>query len=204
MRTSKKLLAVLDDGLFLLNAPTNLAASAGTPISIDLTWDDNSTNETGFEIERSLDDVDYTLIHTTGADETSYTDVGLSPNTLYYYRVRAVNAITQSSYSTADSETTPTSLPGTPTDLVATTISASEIDLTWTDNATGENGYSIERSIDDVDYAEIADISPNSESYSDTGLTADTLYYYRVRIYNNPGPIYGDYSNVDSATTEAA
>jgi fibronectin type 3 domain-containing protein len=77
-----------DDGLPL--APTNLSVSPRTASSIELRWTDRSNNETGFEVYRSLSpNSGYSLLHTTGANATSYVDGGLSSGTIYYYRVRA-------------------------------------------------------------------------------------------------------------------
>ncbi|MEP6710994.1 MAG: fibronectin type III domain-containing protein [Ferruginibacter sp.] len=69
---------------------------------IKLTWSDRSSNETGFEISRStsLNGV-YSVVTTTGANVTTYTNTGLTPNTRYFYKVRAVNGAVFSNYSNA-------------------------------------------------------------------------------------------------------
>ena len=90
-----------------------------------------------------------------------------------------------------------------PTNLVATAVSSSEIDLTWTDNASEEDGYSIERSPDgSTGWAEIDTVGANVEAYSDTGLETSTEYFYRVRAYHDS--TYGPYGEVASATTESS
>ncbi len=61
-----------------------------TPVSVCLTWDDNSDNETAFVIERSPDDVVWTQIASLAADATSYEDDTVVEGTLYYYRVGAL------------------------------------------------------------------------------------------------------------------
>lgn len=95
---------------------------------------------------------------------------------------------------------TPT--PADPTGLTATAISTTEIDLAWTDNATNETAYSIERSPNgSTGWVEIATHGANATAFSDTGLTPATEYFYRVRA-NNAG-IYSGYSNTDSATTDS-
>lgn len=90
--------------------PSGLAAAtndAAPTSAIDLEWSDNSNDETGFEIERSPNgSTGWTLIHTTAADATSFTDTGLSSNTTYYYRVRAVNDDGDSGYTAVASATT--------------------------------------------------------------------------------------------------
>jgi len=71
----------------------------------------------------------------------------------------------------------------TPSNLIATVISSTEIDLTWTDGINSSDGISIERSEDGIIYIEIDTASYGDEIYSDTGLDASTLYYYRIRAY---------------------
>lgn len=67
---------------------------------ISLTWSDRSGDETGFQIWRSTAaDGTYTLVSTTAANVNSYTNSGLTANTRYYYKVRAVKGATYSNYS---------------------------------------------------------------------------------------------------------
>jgi Fibronectin type III domain. len=81
-------------------APSNLIATAVSSSEIDLSWTDNSDNETEFKIERSTDaGVTFTEIATVGADVTTYPDTGLTPLTTYSYRVRASNSAGDSAYS---------------------------------------------------------------------------------------------------------
>jgi len=91
-------------------------------------------------------------------------------------------------------------VPLAPTALTATAISSTEIDLAWTDNADNETGYRIETSANGTSgWSTVANIAANSVSYSVTGLTVDTLYYYRVFAVNGAGDSTA--SNVASATT---
>src|SRR5205823_1070763 len=89
------------------NAPTNLAATPVSASRIDLTWLDNSADETGFTIERSLDGVSFTFVASAAADATGYSDTGVSPATKYFYRVRADgNGGTVSAYAGSSPVTT--------------------------------------------------------------------------------------------------
>jgi hypothetical protein len=87
-------------------APTGLTATAVSGTRIDLAWSDNSTNETGFRVERSTNGSSFTQIATTGADGNSYSSTGLAKNKTYYYRVRATNAGGSSAYSNTASAKT--------------------------------------------------------------------------------------------------
>ena len=87
-----------DNGLPL--AATNLTANPTSKTQVALQWSDNSSDETGFEVRRSTaQNGTYSLVKTVAANTTSYTDQGLSSNTTYYYKVRAVNAKGTSDYS---------------------------------------------------------------------------------------------------------
>ena len=92
--------------------------------------------------------------------------------------------------------------PAAPTALSATATSSSGISLTWSDNATNETGYRVERMSGTGSYQPIATLGANATSYSDSGLTASTAYTYRVVAIQNT--ITSDYSNASSATTPAA
>ena len=85
-----------------------------------------------------------------GANVTTYADTGLSASTQYWYRVRAYNS-GLSDYSNSASATTlapPPQPPAAPTNLNAAVASSSQINLTWSDNASNETGVRIERSSD--------------------------------------------------------
>lgn len=91
-------------------------------------------------------------------------------------------------------------LPSAPTNLTATTVSNTAIDLAWIDNSDNETGFEIERAISNTGPYDLIRIVPgNKTSYSDTGLIALTSYSYRIRSINAGGK--SDYSNVDSAYT---
>ncbi|MFY9343849.1 MAG: S8 family serine peptidase [Planctomycetota bacterium] len=93
----------------------------------------------------------------------------------------------------------PPAPPAAPTGLVATAAGASQINLSWTDNASDEAGFTIERSTDGTNFATAASVGANVTSYADTGRSPGTTYWYRVFASNGGGN--SAYSNVASATT---
>ena len=94
-----------DDGLPL--APSNLFANPDSKTQVSLNWADNSSDETGFELWRSVSsNSNYQLLSNLGPNVTSYTDNGLTSNTTYYYKLRAVNANGESEYSNVSKAST--------------------------------------------------------------------------------------------------
>jgi len=90
-----------------------------------------------------------------------------------------------------------------PTNLATTATSPTQISITWSDNATGEDGYKIERKVSGGSYTQIAVVALNTMTYTDSsGISPTTTYTYRVRAYNTI-PADSSYSNEASATTPA-
>jgi len=81
------------------NAPANLKISIVSVGQIDLTWNDSSTNETGFRIERKTDSTEYSEIATTTQDVTNFSDKNVQINTTYSYRVYSYNQAGKSNQS---------------------------------------------------------------------------------------------------------
>ena len=146
----------------------------------------------------------YTLITTTAANATTYNSTGLTAGTAYFYRVSATNAIGDSATITATATTqgTAPTIPSTPTQLTATAVSTSQINLAWTDNSTNETGFKIERAPALTGpYTLVTTTAANATTSSSTGLTISTPYFYRVSATN----ALGDSATITAnATTLAA
>jgi len=183
-------------------APTGLTATAVSSSQINLDWADNSESDLShYNVYRSTTTGSYGEQIASNVTTSSYSDSELAAGTTYYYVVTAVDTATkESDYSEEASDTTEggsVEPPAAPTNLMATAVSSSHIDLTWQDNANNEKGFEIER-----DSVPIDTVGANVTSYSDTGLNPLMTYTYRVRAYNDEGE--SAYSNEDSATTEPA
>ena len=88
------------------------------------------------------------------------------------------------------------------TNLTATGVSSSQINLAWTDNATGETGYEVWSSTDCINWTLITTTAANATSYNDTGLAADTPFAYRVRPIDATNQ--SSWSNIDIGSTFSA
>jgi hypothetical protein len=93
--------------------------------------------------------------------------------------------------------------PAAPSNLAASAVSSSRIDLTWMDNSGDEDGFTIERCLGSgcTDFADLpTPVASNVTSFQDTGLVANTVYRYRVRAYNADG---SSVSDIAEATTQS-
>ncbi|MEM6643310.1 MAG: RHS repeat-associated core domain-containing protein [Bacteroidota bacterium] len=89
-------------GFSVINDPGNLSVSLVDSL-VAISWMDNSSDEGGFEIERSIrPDTLFSLIYTTGMDEVSFSDSTFQDGNTYFYRVRAVNETMVSEYTPAE------------------------------------------------------------------------------------------------------
>lgn len=184
-------------------APTGFIARASSRSVVALSWTDNSENEQGFKLHRATSSGGpFAHIATTGPNTVSYTDSALGSSTTYYYELRAFNTGGESIHSSA-SVTTLQDPPPAPTNLNATAVSLSQINLSWTDNASAESGFKIERALNQAGpYTQISVTEPNNTAFADKGLSSGTRYYYRVRAFSSAGD--SSYSNDASATTYPA
>jgi hypothetical protein len=166
---------------------------------IVLTWADNSPNESYFVLERSADGVTYTDIAHPAANATTYTDNSLLPNTTYYYRLKAITAGDPSAYSGVATVKTP-ALPSAPTVTATPTpadafqyaeLTNSALALKWT-GSPNTTTYSVYFGTDPAALTKQADVPyAAAPSYQVSGLSANTLYYWRVDASNAKGAATG-------------
>ncbi|MSU34128.1 MAG: fibronectin type III domain-containing protein [Pedosphaera sp.] len=168
-------------------APSGISAMVISATQINVAWVDNSSNETGFQLEQAKGSGSFTLIATLGANTTGYSDLTVLQTTQYTYRVRAYNSGGNSAYSASVTVTTPEILPLAPSNLKLTSLNSSQIRLNWSDNSAVESGVKIERSLNNSTWGQVATVGANGVTYTDIRLNRNTLYYYRVRAYNASG-----------------
>ena len=161
--------------------PTNLMATAGNG-QVGLSWS-ASSGATSYNVQRSTTSGGaYTTI--ASPTTTSYTDTGVTNGTTYYYVVSAVNTAGESTNSSQVSATPQLAIPPAPTNLVATAGNG-QVGLSWS-ASSGATSYNVQRSTTSGGaYTTIA--SPTTTSYTDTGVTNGTTYYYVVSAVNTAG-----------------
>ncbi|MFA5126812.1 MAG: fibronectin type III domain-containing protein [Patescibacteria group bacterium] len=178
--------------------PTNLAATAVSNSQINLNWTAATDNigVAGYSIFRNG-------LGVANVATTTFNDLGLTASTTYTYAIKAYDvAGNKSDFSNPVSTTTlamPVDLtvPSAPTNLVANTVSSSQINLSWTaatDNI-GVAGYKIFRN-------NIQIATSTDTTFNNTGLTASTTYSFFVKTYDAAGNI-STASNTVSAITLA-
>jgi hypothetical protein len=112
-------------------------------------------------------------------------------------------AIAGAAPSTASLTVNPPQFPAPPSNLTALAVTSSEIILSWINNANNQTGFKVERKIGSAGtYIQIGTTSANGTGFIDSGLSATTQYYYRVRATNTSGD--SPYSNESNATTPGA
>lgn len=182
-------------------APSNLVATAVSQNQINLTWSDNTNNEVGYMIERANSiGGTFTQIGWVDQNETTISDLELETNTSYCYRVVGIESNgSYSSYSTIACSSTFGSVAIAASDLTATPVSQTGINLTWSDNSSDETGFIILSEINGAGFNIIDTVGANVTTYNNSGLIANTYYNYRVIAFNQAGNSIN--SNVASALT---
>ena len=170
---------------------------------IDVSWQDNSPNETGFQVHRALAAAGpFSEIATTAAGATGYADGGLNAVTQYCYKVRAFRTTGKSTTFSAFSNTacgTTLSLPvpAPPSGANAIPSSSNSIALSWTDNSSNENGFRVEfsRNAGTSWQSAGSDLPAGSTTFTHWISAPDQTVCYRIMAFNNFGN--SPSSNVD-------
>jgi hypothetical protein len=182
-------------------APTNIVATPVSSSKLDVMWD-ASTDIVKYNILRSSDNIDFEKVGEVTGDKNTFSDTGLQSSKKYYYKVQAVNDVNCiSAASEVKQPSTATTCPGPPTNVIATSVSAKEIKLTFTDNAPDETGFEVQWSKDGTTFAKVGEIlAANTTSVNiTTGVDPETKYFFRIRSLGSV--CNSDMSLVSNVTT---
>lgn len=179
-------------------APSELEAEVVGSV-VNLTWDDESDVEEGFNLERKeVSDNDFKPEATIGSNQTSYQDATVDPDKSYVYRLQA----TLEDVGSLFTDEVSVLITAVPSGLQVTGVTPSQVTLIWTDNSSAESGYRLERLHADTNWANSVNVNlgANTSTYSDSNDVSEAQFYkYRVRT------LYGEResepSNVVSAVT---
>lgn len=178
-------------------APADFTAVRTGPATIELDWSDVAVDEEFYQIERSTDGSNWTLLHQAAPDTTFYTDITASEGSDYYYRIRAVNTVGTSAWASA--AVTVPQPPPAPSGLTVTALSPHDLSLTWSPAPTAAF-HRLERSPDaGATWTSLATLDASASSYTDVGLAPSTSYHYRLRANNELGN--GPWTTASAATS---
>lgn len=169
--------------------PTNITATASNGIVLE--WQDNSNGEDGTKIERSdTAEGPFTEIASVGLNVTTYTDSSATEEAKsYFYRLRTFVGDVYSDYSSTASATTILKAPSNVTYAEEWNIGI----ITWTDNSSVEDGYIVEKKIDDAEWVVVADNLAADTSRYENYIDAGADIWYRVKCFKgNISSYYGE------------
>ncbi len=166
-------------------APASFSAAAVPGNQINLSWSTVS-GATSYLVWRSTTSGGPYAALATLRSGTSYSDTGLTAGTTYYYVVTAANLGGDGANSAQASAVALPPMPGTPTGLVAGSVSSTSIGLTWSASSDAAT-YTIKRSLTSGGpYTSVA-TGITATTYFDAGLTSGVTYYYVVTAVNAAG-----------------
>jgi hypothetical protein len=171
---------------FVPDAPAGLQRVAVTNSTVTLSWQDRSNNELGFIVYRQQ--ASAWLPMDTAAVNQQTIEVGpLQSGTTYRFRVTAYNEDGESAPSgEVEARTTEPQMPNPPTDIGATTISSTIVQVTWTDRGT-QDSFLIQRRETATAWAGVGATADNIEEYYDSTCLPQTHYLFRVGAKNQNG-----------------
>ena len=191
----------------VMTAPT---AASATTTQLTPTWT-NVNGDNGYKLlwkvrsGASCTDDNWNTPIVQAINTITYNHAGLTPGTFYCYKIQAVGpsgppVTPDSPYSNIVTQSTKPLAPGT---ITFSGITASSITLTWP-HVTGNNGYQVDRSLNNSTWTtNVGSPGVDVNSFTNnTGLSAGTLYYYRVLAKSAGGN--SDYSAVQSTLTTPA
>ncbi|RJQ31340.1 MAG: hypothetical protein C4562_06095 [Actinobacteria bacterium] len=184
--------SLLNSGVPL--APSNIE-SVVEKNAVNLNWVDNASNETAYVVEKSTDGTTYNQIDYLLANTTNYRADLLTPNTRYWFRVKAINSNGSSTYASAAPKYT---LADKPASATALAVGIDSIQVDWQPPANGTaSNYRVYSLSNNFSSAKHEGAAP----YTESGLQQDISYDYRIYTLNGDGVESSDYSTASTSIT---
>lgn len=184
----------------LKGRPTGLIAVGVPPSTIELTWKDNSSDETGFIIQRQIGRLPWEDFTAVGPDVTSYADTTVEAGAQYCYRIVAFHATDSSTPSATVCHKLPVTEPeddasqpvgaapsGTPSGVTLSGASEGPVLVKWTDNSSNEDGFLIQRYTAQTKWVDLGTVPADQTKVADGNVQPGTSYCYRVAAFNAAG-----------------
>ncbi len=184
-------LTTLPDSIATLPlAPSNVTSANISKNSATIKWTDNSSNESGFQIQRAINNGNFTILRFLESNQTTFVDNDIEENITYSYRIRAFNIVGYSNFSnTLNIFITPQDVPpGAPINFNSPYIGSFLIELEWADMSNNENGFELYRADSTLLFNRILSTEPDITQYTDTSdIQPLSVYYYLLRAFNDFG-----------------
>ena len=180
-------------------APSSVVGTAGN-VQVALSWvapaSDGGSAITDYVVQYSNDNgFNWTTFNDGVSTATSATVSPLDNHREFLFRIAAINATgTGDYYSSAVSYTPDTPDLVAPTNVIATRVFSSQINVRWDDNNTSEAGYKIARSVSNLPWQDIGSVAANTNFFTDNQVLANRTYAYRITANNDKG--LSPFSNV--------
>ena len=190
----------------------NVTAGNTTTLTAHAWMNAASTDGDSFQFQYSTDGISYTPAFVVSSTSNLNQQSSVLPNTLsgtVYVQVTDTDDVQGHSavdtlkvdYLVIHVDNTVVAPPNAPTGLIATTVTYNQVNLAWTDNATDESAYEVQRASGGGSYSTVATPPVSATSYSDTSVSPSTAYTYKVRALKGATP--SSFSNVLPVTTLA-
>ncbi|WP_020530820.1 fibronectin type III domain-containing protein [Flexithrix dorotheae] len=181
------------------DAPTNLVAEALGKHVAKLTWDDNSANEFGFQIERKTEGGEFKNLAFVPKNATEFYSINLKPQTTYYFRVKAINDMASEASNVADATTLNESKPpqNTPFGLNVEGVTQSAVWISWKDSTDEALGYEIQVS-DSSGHKRFIKVGKQN-AFIVKQLKPATSYNFAIQGFNIDG-VSGFSESIDTTT----
>ena len=153
---------------------------------VEVTWQDQSDNEDGFYIFRSVDMAAFSFRQFVPANNKRYFDGSVAEGHSYRYQIVAFNNAGESAHAESNSVhlIAAQKVPGTPSSIQLNQLD-SHVQVTWQDNSDNESHFVIERRVDMQPWTWVANHFSNQ--WTDTAVEFDRVYQYRIKAVNSAG-----------------